>query len=437
MKAKYKKKHLFNKKNNIIAMVVTLTVICWYFSVPSKIYNHNLLSSKEYENLEKLLSGSLVNAINSDTAWPSEITVDGSPYKIHYTINNEFESYLRTLLSSYSSSYTSVVVLDNNSGAIIAALDYSGKSKQFGKNLTFTPSSPAASIFKIITAADAIEKQETNSSDLYFYLGRATTLYKHQLQDKLVKYQRPVSLQKAFANSNNVIFGKVALLHSDAVNLYNTATKFGFNQEIFNLIKLSPSYFPIALDEYNLAELASGLNTVTLLSPIHAAKIAMIIANDGKSKSLKLINSLENTQGANEDSKLTNFPYQQNTEEIIISKNTANELKKMMRETIQSGTARIISKKLPKNMLEKLDIGGKTGQMTGGIPEGKRDWFISFVRPKDRPHDLGVSIAVMIVNQERWYIRSTQLTKDIIQYYYNNLFELKQSNNYYSYRPKK
>ena len=124
-------------------------------------------------------------------------------------------------------------------------------------------------------------------------------------------------------------------------------------------------------------------------------------------------------------------------EEVVVSKDTASELKKMMRETVHSGTAKVISKKLPTPILDKLDIGGKTGQMTGGIPEGKRDWFISFVRPKERPHDLGISIAVMIVNQERWYIRSTKLTKEIINYYYNNLFELKQSNNYYSYQPKK
>jgi peptidoglycan glycosyltransferase len=436
MKAQYKKSQLNKKRNRIIALVSIVSLFCWYLSVPTNIFDNSLSSSK-YEELEKTLSQHLVNSINAENAWPVEILFDEKAYKIRYTLNPQLENFLKELLSSYLSSYTSVVVLDNNTGAIMAALDYSGKTKQFGKNLTFTPSSPAASIFKVITAADAIEKKETNSEDLYFYLGRATTLYKHQLQDKLLKYQRPMSLQKAFAQSNNVIFGKVALQHSDAVNLYNTATKFGFNQEIFNLIKLSPSYFPIALDEYNLAELASGLNTVTLLSPIHAAKIAMIIANDGKSKSLKLISFLDNDQENDVDEKLQYFPYQEHTEETVISTNTANELKKMMRETIQSGTAKIISKKLPKNILEKLDIGGKTGQMTGGIPEGKRDWFISYVKPKDRPNDLGISIAVMIVNQERWYIRSTQLTKDIIQYYYNNLFELKQSNNYYSYRPKK
>lgn len=99
--------------------------------------------------------------------------------------------------------------------------------------------------------------------------------------------------------------------------------------------------------------------------------------------------------------------------------------------------AEVFARKLPKNLWENLDIGGKTGQMTGGIPEGKRDWFIAFARPKSHPQDLGISIAVMVVNQERWYIRSTQLAKEIIQYYFNNLFVLSSPSNYYSYHKKK
>lgn len=437
MKALYKNRVNRKKRNILIASIGLLSILAWYFSIPAKFLAIRALSSASHNELETQLSKTLVDAINNDSAWPTELKYDEKPYKIEYTLNPELETFIKNLLGSYSTSYTSVVVLDNNNGSVLAAIDYNGKTKQFGKNLTFTPSSPAASIFKIITAADAIEKKETNSEDEYFYLGRATTLYRHQLQEKLAKYSRHMSLQKAFAHSNNVVFGKVALQHSDAVNLYNTATKFGFNQEIFNLVKLSPSYFPIALDEYNLAELASGLNAVTLLSPIHAARIALIIANNGKSKSLKLIRSLEDLSAEGSESGIQNFPYQQKPDETVISENTAKELQKMMRETVLSGTAKIISRKLSKEILEKVDIGGKTGQMTGGIPEGKRDWFISFVKPKNRPNDLGVSIAVMIVNQERWYIRPTQLTKDIIQYYFHNLFELKQSNNYYSYQPRK
>ena len=209
-----------------------LTLLMWYLTVPKNIFKNNPLALSKYQELENVLSQTLANSINSDSSWPAEILFNNSAYKISYTLNPQLENYLRDLLASYPSSYTSVVVLDNNSGAILAALDYSGKNKQFGKNLTFTPSSPAASIFKVITAADAIEKKETKSDDLYFYLGRATTLYKHQLQDKIVKYQRPLSLQKAFAQSNNVVFGKVALQHSDAVNLYNTASNFAFTLSI-------------------------------------------------------------------------------------------------------------------------------------------------------------------------------------------------------------
>ncbi len=420
---------------HVLSGLALFFLISWYLSVPNNSWNFSSLISKNYGDVEKKLSESLVETINSDTSWPKEIEVSNKDrYVVNYTLNPSLMTFLENLLSSHSSSYTSIVVLDNNSGAILAALDYNGKKKSFGKNLTFTPSSPAASIFKIITAADAIEKNETSSDNTYFYLGKATTLYKHQLEEKLQRYQRSLTLQKAFAQSNNVVFGKVALKHSDAVNLYNTATRFGFNQEIFDLIKLSPSYFPVALDEYNLAELASGLNTVTLLSPIHAAKIAMTIANNGHSKSLKLIRSLASIDPGEQDEFLAKFPFQRLPDEVVISEHTAQELKKMMRETIQSGTAKIISRKMKKNILEQLDIGGKTGQMTGGIPEGKRDWFITFAKPKNRQNDLGISIAVMIINQNQWYVRSTQLAKDIIEYYFHNLFELHHPSNYYSYQ---
>lgn len=406
----------------------------WYLSIPNQNWSLSSLLQKNYKSLENHLSHALVESINSDSNWPAEIEDSGGEkYVINYTLNRSLETFLQNLLSEYRSSFTSIVVLDNNSGAILAALDYDGKKATFGKNLTFTPSSPAASIFKIITAADAIEKNETVSEDIYSYLGRPTTLYKHQLKETLQRFQRSLTLQKAFAQSNNVVFGKIALQHSDAINLYNTATKFGFNQEIFNLIKLSPSYFPVALDEYNLAELASGLNTLTMLSPIHAAKIAMTIANDGRSKSLKLIHSLSPIEDKTDDF-LAYFPFQKSPDSEVISKHTAEELKKMMRETVNSGTGKIISKKLKREILNQLDIGGKTGQMTGGIPEGKRDWFITFARPKNRPNDNGISVAVMIINQNQWYVRSTQLAKEIIEYYFNNLFEFHQTSNYYSYQ---
>ena len=71
--------------------------------------------------------------------------------------------------------------------------------------------------------------------------------------------------------------------------------------------------------------------------------------------------------------------------------------------------------------MKTLDIGGKTGTITGGIPYGKRDWFISYAKKSDQEEDRGISVAVMIVNLEKWYVKSTVLAKDIIQHYYSTI----------------
>jgi hypothetical protein len=68
-----------------------------------------------------------------------------------------------------------------------------------------------------------------------------------------------------------------------------------------------------------------------------------------------------------------------------------------------------------------LDIGGKTGSITGGTPFGKRDWFSAFAIPRDLERGKGISISVMNVNVKRWHVKSTMLAKNIIEYYYNTV----------------
>jgi len=74
--------------------------------------------------------------------------------------------------------------------------------------------------------------------------------------------------------------------------------------------------------------------------------------------------------------------------------------------------------------IKNIDVAGKTGSITGGIPFGKRDWFVSYAKPNDKTGDNGISVCVMIVNVKKWYIKSTYLAKKIIQYYYDDLQRL-------------
>jgi hypothetical protein len=90
---------------------------------------------------------------------------------------------------------------------------------------------------------------------------------------------------------------------------------------------------------------------------------------------------------------------------------------------VNRGTARGAFRRMRKSLKDNLIIGGKTGSITGGEPFGKRDWFVSYARPKNGK-DQGISIAVMIVNIKKWYIKSPYLAKNIIQYYYKSLKKL-------------
>jgi hypothetical protein len=92
--------------------------------------------------------------------------------------------------------------------------------------------------------------------------------------------------------------------------------------------------------------------------------------------------------------------------------------------TITKGTARS-SFRRSLYLLNKLEIGGKTGSITGGEPYGKRDWFVSYAKSLEDKTDKGISICVMIVNQKKWYIKSPLLAKNIMEYYYSTLHPLK------------
>jgi cell division protein FtsI/penicillin-binding protein 2 len=324
-------------------------------------------------------------------------------------------TFLKNLISMQPSDFTSIVVLDNATGNILAAIDHERKTNKFDKKVTFSATSPAASLFKVVTAADVIQNRNVSSVTPFSFWGRKTTLYRNQLREQSREHEVP--FKKAFAESNNVVFGRAALKYSDSLSLFKTAESFGFNRSLVDYVDSGKSFFPLAENEYNLAELGSGLNNVTMISPVHAAKIAAIIANGGRDLPLRLVKSL--TQTSNGAEIFAPLVHKGKLRDVI-TPHTNEELRIMMREAVENGTARMIRKKMKHSLYEQLDLGGKTGQMTGGIPQGKRDWIIMYSSPKDG-QSKGISLAVMLVNQEHWYVRSVFLALKILEHVYADL----------------
>jgi penicillin-binding protein A len=354
--------------------------------------------------------------LSKHQSWVEQIDYDSSQYHVNYSFNPDLEDFVRKQLGLYRPDYTSVVVIDNESGNILAAVDYARASNIFGRDLAFSTTHPSASIFKVITAADLLENTHIKTDTEFHFTGRSTTLYRHQLKEPPNRrWVRRLDLQKAFATSNNVIFGRTAIENLTPAGLKRMAEKFGFNKRLVEGVNLAPSIFAMAQDQYNLAEFSSGLNTTTMMSPVHGAVIASIVANGGLMKYPVVIKSLEGLA----DKKLLYPPLKK--DEPVLTPQTAEDMRTLFMGTITDGTARS-SFRRSQYLLNRLEIGGKTGSITGGEPRGKRDWFVSYAKSIEDKSDRGISICVMIVNQKKWYVKSPLIAKNIMEFYYSSIY---------------
>lgn len=367
-----------------------------------------------HKKLDRVVKEKLNKAIVKHEAWPKSIEIGEANYDINYTFNKELTAYIKKLLRRFRTDYTSVVVIDNNNGHILTALDYKHRGRKFGNKLTLSHTHPAASLIKIITTAELLQNSRVSPDSIFAYRGKGTTLYRYQLRNKRTRWQRYLSLERAFAFSNNVVFGKAAIKNIVASSLLNMGHKFGFNEIILNEIP-SSSILKMPRDQYNLAEIASGLNAETLMGPIHGAMISSIMANNGVKKYPRLVHSVIDQE--------TQYPLWINRKEEkkVISQEISIKLKDMMQLAAEGGTARRFFGRSKSRVLRKLVLGGKTGSMTGGVPYGKRDWFTAFALPKKKMYGKGISVCVMIINLKKWHTRSPYIVRKIFEYYFKRV----------------
>ncbi len=361
------------------------------------------------------VKASVSSSIFNEGRYPYKVKLRESEFNVDYTLNNKLVEFVEKLLKRHRSDYSAIVVLDNNNGDILAAVGYNKKEGDLDHSLPYTTTHPSASLFKIVTSANLLQMDGVSPDTVFSVRGRGTTLYKYQLRDKVDKWTRWMSLERAFAFSNNVVFGKAAIEKLSGSSIYQTANLMGFNRELTQGLRLGKSTFVMPEDQYNLAEKASGFTKQTLISPVHAALLSSIVANDGAVVYPRLIKKIASTDGrTNWDNDLR--------KKKILDTAVAKELQDLMGAAVKSGTARALSRGLKRKIRNKIEIGGKTGTITGGLPFGKRDWLTIYAMPSNGALGKGISIAVMNVNVKKWYVKSTFLAKKIINYYYQEIF---------------
>ena len=348
--------------------------------------------------------------------WPQTIEINKKKSNIEYAFDSKLDAYITKLLKSYRSDYATVAVIDNETGEVLAAVGVVGKTNSIDNSLVLNSTHPSASLIKMITAAELIQNAKITKETEFEFRGKSTTLFKYQLDEsKNNRWDRAQTFEAAFAKSNNVIFGKAAIKHMNSDKLVKMAENFGYNQPFIQEFDFVQSHIGHAEDNYHLAELASGFNDETNISPIHGAMMASIVANNGIMKNPKVIARI--TDAGSGEAVWENTAI----EKRVLAPETAKAMQEMMAMTIDGGTARKSFGKMNTGYKNALEIGGKTGSITGGKPFGKRDWFAAYAIPRDQEQGKGISISVMNVNVKRWHVKSTMLAKSIIEYYYNEV----------------
>ncbi len=331
-------------------------------------------------------------------------------YQVETSLDPSLQEQLMDKLDRDHSRYVGVVVMDPDSGKVLAMVGYNREDAQ--QDPCTRVLYPAASIFKIVTAAAAIEKLGLNPGSTLRYNGRKHTLYKSQLKDRNNRYTRHITLRDSFAQSVNPVFGKLGAnyLRGDGLEAY--ARKFGFGREVGFEVPVTPSRLVVSDKPYQWAEVASGFNQTTRITPLHGAMIASAAVNGGRLMEPTVVQHIVDNDG--------NTVYR-STKAVAgraISEQTSKTMRQLMVTTVKKGTARKVFRGYSRDkVLSKLNLGGKTGSINN---DPRYDWFVGFASEKGGSQSLVVS--AVVAHHKLIGTRAGQYARMVMAFYFGDYF---------------
>ena len=404
----------YSSSNFSIRTLLATGLLLGAFVYPYSVAETVLYSPDVWGVRKEHIAESITGHVRDSTELPTETTVSQGekeyPARLSYTIRNDLNDYMDSLLERYNPDYAAVVIMEADTGKILSVSSHTRADEPVG-NLAMHSGFPAASIFKIVTSAAVINEGKASPDTTYKFNGKSTSLYKKNvLRHKDNKWTRKVPLKQAFASSINTVFGKIGIYHVGGDKLNEYAKIFGFNSPLDGDFIIEPSVTKINEDdEWSIAEAASGFTRATTLSPVHAASIVSTIANNGFTVTPHVVDSAYHENGpliySAEYSATRTFP-----------KETVDNMRVLMRATVRRGSARKSFRGFFIEEYAKLDVGGKTGSLTGYDPKGRTEWFAGY---GDSGTDK-IAISAVVVNKEKWYVKPAYLARKALEKYFES-----------------
>ena len=338
---------------------------------------------------------------------------------INQTIQYYLEKGLRETMNEYQAKGAYGVVMNCNTGAVLAMsslpdydcnepykLTYSKDKKAIKKlsdktakqeaesaavqnqwrNFTVSDTYVPGSVFKTFVASAALEENVVNLNTTYNCTG-SIQVDKYNMKCHYHPGHGTQTLTQGLENSCNPFFitiGQKLGVH----NYFKYFDAFGFTQKTNIDLpgEASPQYYKE--DQYGIVELSSAsFGQTNSLTPIQVCTGLCAIANGGKLLQPYLVSSIADANGKTVKKTQTKEIRQ------VISADTSEKVRKMMKSVVDNGTGK-------NGYVAGYSVGGKTGTSTklGESKNGEGDkYIVSFgaIAPSDDPE-----IAMLIIVDE-------------------------------------
>ena len=238
---------------------------------------------------------------------------------------------------------------------------------------------PPGSTFKLLTLLEYIK--EHNGIDDFSYLCKGS---EHFLDSSIRCYKTKKhgqeDMKKAFAKSCNCAFAKAGL-DIDVKGLKSLADDLLFNKALGCKFEYKSSSFSLSKKstEDEIVQTVIGQGK-TMVSPLHNAILASMIANGGRLVKPFLVDRVETADG-----KRTIRTFENKETQPVLTQMQVSIAEECMREVVKSGTAASLSQK-------EYKAAGKTGSAEYGSSGKSHAWFIGYAEKDNRK--LAVSIIV-------------------------------------------
>jgi peptidoglycan glycosyltransferase len=299
---------------------------------------------------------------------------------VFYTLDPDLQALANKLVDNASARHIAIAAFDPKNGRMLAI---AGRSATI-PNIEYQAVFPAASLFKVVTAAAAVEQAGIQPDSLVAFRGGTYTLNRYNYLPNPRADRRFMSVEEALGRSCNPVFGRLASRYLDGSILLSYARKFGFNHSDLGFeIPLEPSSAQIPTDDlFELSRTGAGFGNVRT-SSITAALFMAGVANDGLLPRPHIIERIASADGVTLEKTQPEILHR------MVEPTTAKTLLEMMKSTTTIGTSRREFMRGARPTLGELEVAAKTGTLSSSL--GLNQLFIA-AAPINNPQ---IAIAVM------------------------------------------